>query len=236
MVKLIFSLQITCLSSTSTNDYTLACMRPLFKFYNPGGNAVRQMLVANCTKNLLKPPTDSRAKSLDERLALSMAVKDFIAATVIPVPKSDCDLPPRVTDQLIRLSRDGVYRIDSLDDNDDDVDEEEETFDFTDEYHNLRFLANELGEDENWVFEDDSADNSDFDDEEQEWIYYDDSKEEDASEFLTVDDGFEVINEKDKLLIFTTGIQCSVPHAVGIRTMSQVRKVERKMFLSIYMK
>ena len=41
------------LSEGDQNDYTLSCMRPLFNFYNRGGNAVRHMLVAECPKQLI---------------------------------------------------------------------------------------------------------------------------------------------------------------------------------------
>lgn len=41
------------LSEGDQNDYTLSCMRPLFNFYNRGGNAVRHMLVAECPKQLV---------------------------------------------------------------------------------------------------------------------------------------------------------------------------------------
>ena len=41
------------LSEGDQNDYTLSCMRPLFNFYNRGGNVVRHMLVAECSKPLV---------------------------------------------------------------------------------------------------------------------------------------------------------------------------------------
>ena len=40
------------LSEGDQNDYTLACMRPLFNFYNSGGNAVRHILVATSPRPL----------------------------------------------------------------------------------------------------------------------------------------------------------------------------------------
>ena len=48
------------LSEGDQNDYTLSCMRPLFNFYNRGGNAVRHMLVAECPKQLL-PGSDNKS-------------------------------------------------------------------------------------------------------------------------------------------------------------------------------
>ena len=40
------------LSEGDQNDYTLACMRPLFNFYNSAGNAVRHILVATSPRPL----------------------------------------------------------------------------------------------------------------------------------------------------------------------------------------
>ena len=37
-------------TSESANDYTLACMRALYNFYNSHGNVVRNMLVADINK------------------------------------------------------------------------------------------------------------------------------------------------------------------------------------------
>ena len=51
------------LSEGDQNDYTLSCMRPLFNFYNRAGNAVRHMLVAECSKPLV---ADQREVSADK--------------------------------------------------------------------------------------------------------------------------------------------------------------------------
>ncbi len=53
------------------------------------------------------------------------------------------------------------------------------------------------------------------------WEYYD-SKQEAEEEarkpnFLKVDDGFEVINEREKLLVFATGTMARVAHKVAIK-------------------
>ena len=42
-------------------------------------------------------------------------------------------------------------------------------------------------------------------------------------EFLKIDDGHEVINEDDKLLIMASGTQVCIPHMIAIKRMSKVR-------------
>jgi hypothetical protein len=75
--------------------------------------------------------------------------------------------------------------------------------------------AHDLGEDDYWVYDDDKEDEDDIDDD---WVYYDDEAEaeEEAKRpaFLKVDDGFEVINEKEKLLIFASGTKGRIAHQV----------------------
>ena len=83
-------------------------------------------------------------------------------------------------------------------------------------YHSSCEQAHEAGEDDFWVYDDDSDSQ-----EEEGWVYYDEVKEaqEEAArpEFVKVDEGLEVINEKEKLLIFTTGNEWNIPHQVGIK-------------------
>ena len=40
---------------------------------------------------------------------------------------------------------------------------------------------------------------------------------------MKIDEGHEVINEDDKLLIMATGTQVSIPHMIAIKRMSKVR-------------
>ena len=47
--------------------------------------------------------------------------------------------------------------------------------------------------------------------------------------------GAEVLNEKDKLLIFTTGLRCSAPHQIGVKLMSKI-KFKKKLHIPPDMK
>ena len=42
-------------------------------------------------------------------------------------------------------------------------------------------------------------------------------------EFLKIDEGHEVINEDDKILIMASGTQACIPHMIAIKRMSKVR-------------
>ena len=42
-------------------------------------------------------------------------------------------------------------------------------------------------------------------------------------DFLKVDEGHEVINESEKILVFATGDIAHVPHQIGIKRMPEVR-------------
>ncbi len=46
------------------------------------------------------------------------------------------------------------------------------------------------------------------------WEYWDESSQKSQPEFLKIDEGWEVINETDKFLIYATGTKTWVPHQV----------------------
>lgn len=72
------------------------------------------------------------------------------------------------------------------------------------------------GDFNDWVYEDEDEDDVD-------WEYWDEEGEARRPDFLKIDDGFEVINEADKILVFTTGDLAHVPHQVGIKKLAEVR-------------
>ncbi len=218
-------------------DPSLACMRLLFNFYNPSGSAVRHLTIASSTvKNLgtlaedkqmpRKTLTQQLETLLDERLAREMMAKvsRHIAQVDVEPGPSIPTLPDAVDDKYISLLREKRFEINEEDH--EAVYETEEAFEYEDDYYSTRQIAFDIGEDDDWIFEDDVDDDVD-DDDDDDWEYFDQAKaDEEASkkpELIKVDEGVEVINEKEKLLIFTTGDRCSIPHQVGIRRMSSVR-------------
>ncbi len=48
--------------------------------------------------------------------------------------------------------------------------------------------------------------------------------------FLKVDSGFEVINDRDKLLVFSTGELGPVPHQIGVKRLSKVDLINMTNF------
>ena len=57
-----------------------------------------------------------------------------------------------------------------------------------------------------------------------EWEYWDNDQDNQLKpEYVKIDEGHEIINEDDKLLITTTGTSTYVPHMIGIKRMSKVR-------------
>ena len=100
----------------------------------------------------------------------------------------------------------------------------QEPFEAKDIYYETRKSAYEQGLEENdWVYEDVEVD---FDDEEYdvEWEYWDNDQDNQLKpEYVKIDEGHEIINEDDKLLITTTGTSTYVPHMIAIKRMSKVR-------------
>ena len=91
------------------------------------------------------------------------------------------------------------------------------------QYYDSRFATHERGGGDfnDWVYEDDSCDEDGENGEE--WEYWDDNMELSRPDFLKVDEGHEVINESEKILVFATGDIAHVPHQIGIKRMQEVR-------------
>ena len=97
---------------------------------------------------------------------------------------------------------------------------------FTDQYYDDReedFVHGK--DDEDWLWEDEElCDN----DEEYQWEYFnsnDDTNDVNDKEEIVVDEsvGAEVLNEDDKLFIFTTGVKTFAPHQIGVKLMSKIK-------------
>lgn len=211
--------KITPLWSERAHDYTLSCMRSLFKFYNPNGSCVRHFLVCNV------PPQKRNRKLTQDELLNENLIRQILARESrvlfeqrIPVPREIPTLPKEIDDRYISFMRGHTFEIHS----ESDI-STPGMFEYSPKYRDKRQIAFDL--DDTWVYEgnDENSDDEDEDD----WEYFDEKEAELAEmsrpEYLKIDRGHEVINEKEKLLIFTTGSLVQVPHQVGIKKMSCVR-------------
>lgn len=61
---------------------------------------------------------------------------------------------------------------------------------------------------------------------EGDWEFWNQEDEESRPEFVKVDEGAEVINENDKLLIFATGLKGYTPH--------QVRQIPNRIIKNVF--
>ena len=112
----------------------------------------------------------------------------------------------------------------------DDYDQELCPIEFSQQYFVNREDDFENGRDEeDWLWEDE---NLCEDEDEFQWEYFkSDGLEEDKEEIVVDEEvGAEVLNEKDKLLIFTTGVKCSAPHQIGVKLMSKI-KFKKKLHI-----
>ena len=208
----------------SLNDHTLAGIRTLFRIYNNAGNAVRHLVVANVPKDLgeASPENFSGLKlleSIDKLIKANIMPNESQALVNLSLERNDLDLVdsvPDIDNHYINLIPNGKFEFSE------DILDTEKPFTFDPIYHQTRKLAFDLGYEENdWVF-DDFSDEDFEDDEEVEWEYYEDNNDF-KPDLLKIDEGHEVINEDDKLLIMATGIKVCIPHMIGIKRMSQIR-------------
>ena len=112
----------------------------------------------------------------------------------------------------------------------DDYDQELCPIEFSQQYFVNREDDFENGRDEeDWLWEDE---NLCEDEDEFQWEYFKSDGSEEDKEEIVVDEevGAEVLNEKDKLLIFTTGVKCSAPHQIGVKLMSKI-KFKKKLHI-----
>ena len=112
----------------------------------------------------------------------------------------------------------------------DDYDQELCPIEFSQQYFVNREDDFENGRDEeDWLWEDE---NLCEDEDEFQWEYFKSDGSEEDKEEIVVDEevGDEVLNEKDKLLIFTTGVKCSAPHQIGVKLMSKI-KFKKKLHI-----
>lgn len=127
------------------------------------------------------------------------------------------DSIPDVDNNYIRLMPDEKFEFDTPDDC------SSAPFTFDPIYHKTRKIAFDAGlEDNEWIYDDDNLDF--YEEDEVEWEYWDNAQEQaNKPDLLKIDEGHEVINEDDKLLIMASGTQSCIPHMIAIKRMSRIR-------------
>ena len=224
-----FDFQVSFALEANSNDYTLACMRTLFRFYNSAGNAVRHLLVANVCPDLGAEVPECQTglkllESLDTLLAQHLVASENQAIVCLSVDQDGSKIPASLPDGLdnrrILIYPNSTYDIPGLDEAF-PLTESDCRFHFEPVYHLSRRVAYENGLDLNdWIYEDDFDDTDD----EEEWEYWDEVRDQvQGPDLVKIDEGHEVINEDDKLLIVATGTTVNIPHMVGIKRMNKVR-------------
>lgn len=128
------------------------------------------------------------------------------------------DSIPDIDNNYVRLMPDEKFEFDIAPNA---VDEPPFTFDPI--YHQTRKIAFDSGlEDNEWIYDDENLDF--YQEEDVEWEYWDNAQDEaEKPDLLKIDEGHEVINEDDKLLIMATGTQACIPHMIAIKRMSRIR-------------
>ena len=152
---------------------------------------------------------------------------------VVPPHQDMPAIPDDMDNRKIHHTWDKQFIVD-WDDNpyvdEDDYDQELCPIEFSQQYFVNREDDFENGRDEeDWLWEDE---NLCEDEDEFQWEYFKSDGSEEDKEEIVVDEevGAEVLNEKDKLLIFTTGVKCSAPHQIGVKLMSKI-KFKKKLHI-----
>ena len=143
------------------------------------------------------------------------------------------DLPLDVDNRRIHHTWDKEYIVDWDDDpyvDEEDYDQELCPIEYSEQYFEDRESDFVKGnDDDDWLWEDEDLCEND---EDYQWEYFQSDLSDGAEdkEEIVVDEtvGAEVLNEDDKLLIFTTGTRTHVPHQIGVKLMSKI-KFKRKL-------
>ena len=161
-------------------------------------------------------------------LAAYLTLVELHCLHLVPVPALPTTpaLPPPLTSRRILLLPGQEYRVPDLEQEGAD-DEGVSAIAYEDQYHVDREEDFENGrDDEDWLWEDEELCEEDC---EFQWEYFTAKDVEDSStkEEVVVDEASdgkeEVLNENDKLMIFTTGTKTYQAHQIGIKLMSKVK-------------
>ena len=218
------------------SDPGLACMRQLYRLYNCAGSVIRDVTCVPLPQSsAFNFNTGLRSSDSDEVLAayLTLVEQHCLHLVMVPPLPDTPALPPDVDNRKIFYAWDKEYVVDWDEDphvDDDDYDQELCPIEFTDQYYKDREESFENNRDDNdWLWEDEELCDAD---EEYQWEYFqndDDTEMMDKEEIVVDEDvGAEVLNEDDKLFIFTTGVRTFAPHQIGVKLMSKI-KFKRKL-------
>ena len=211
------------------SDPSLACMRQLYRTHNSGGSSVRNITVVPLPRNSVHDYTSGlTSDDADTVLAayLRLVEQHCLCLVVVPPLEDTPRLPQGLDGRGIGMLRDGRYVVEE------EEEEEEQTWDlcpieYEEQYHADRdedFLHGR--DDEDWLWEDEELCEEDY---EFQWEYFTakDDNGTAAKEEVVLDETSgakeEVLNDGDKLFIFTTGVKTYQAHQIGIKLMSKVR-------------
>ena len=107
-----------------------------------------------------------------------------------------------------------------------DRDAELDIIEFSPEYHEDRLKDFLVKNEDDWLWEHEDGGYSE--DEDIQWEYFCPEGKRRPETVWDKSAGREVINEEDKLLVFTTGQRTMAPHQIGVKLMSKI-KFKRKL-------
>jgi hypothetical protein len=221
---------------TLDSDPGLACMRQLYRTHNCGGASVRSMAVVPvCRQSVHDYSSGLTSPDPDAVLAAYLRLVEqhcLHLLTVPPLPDTP-HLPPGVDGRRIRLMPGSRFHVEGEDRQEEGEEGEGQgggelsPIVYNEQYYLDReedFIHGR--DDEDWLWEDEELCEDEY---EFQWEYFTakDVDEPGGREEVVVDETSEtkeeVLNENDKLLVFTTGAKTYQAHQVGIKLMSKVK-------------
>jgi len=214
---------------TMDADPSLACMRQLYRLYNCAGSCVRDVSVVPIHKmSSYNYACGLSSQDPDTVLAAYLALVEQHCIRLVMVPSHDDlpEIPESMDNRKIAFTWENEYIVDYDEDpcvDEEDYDQELCSIKFDGQYHDDRaddFINGR--DDEDWLWEDEELCEDDY---EFQWEYFKSDTIEEPKEDIVVDEaaGEEVLNEDEKLMIFSTGARTSLPHQIGIKLMSKIK-------------
>ena len=204
-------------------------MRQLYKLYNCGGSCIRDISVVPVHRmSSYNYACGLSSQDPDTVLAAYLALVEQHCVRLVEVPPHPDlpEIPADMDNRKIAFTWENEYIVDYDEDpcvDDEDYDQELGPIIFNDQYHIDReddFVNGR--DDEDWLWEDEELCEDEY---EFQWEYFKSETVKEANEDTVVDEsvGEEVLNEDEKLLIFSTGMKTSLPHQIGIKLMSKIK-------------
>ena len=216
------------MDSRLESDPCLATQRDLYKTYNSGGAYLRTLHVVPLPKmSSYKFENGLTSEDPDEMLATFLGLVEQRCLNLIEIPLHEDvpEIPLDMDSRKIKHIWNSEYIVDYHDNPDiseSDYDQELQNIEFNVQYHNNREEDFMTKDDDDWLWE--SEDLCDDDDSDIEWEYFSyDAKQKKSETIVDATIGKEILNEDEKLLIFTTGRKTWLPHQVGVKLMSKIQ-------------